>query len=362
MSKLSENLLFLHQTMQALQPNLARIAVALYDQNSGLISTYASSIEDDNPLLWYSYPLENCPSLKQLADSGKSRIIDDMRQFSENQTVHSDRLLAANYRSSFTLPIRQNDQLLGFIFFNSTLIGDFSEHLIPQLEISAYAISLLVTQETSQIQTLKATLKTAVAVTHERDPETGEHLRRMTDYSRFACSILGPRLKLSDLYTNHLVLFSSLHDIGKISIRDDILLKPGRLTADEYEIMKGHTTSGLKIIDSLIENHALNHLDHIEMLRNIIGSHHENWDGTGYPDQIAGEDIPLEARILAVCDAFDAITTERPYKSQLDTPAALKIIEGMRGTKLDPMCADLFIQHPEQLDAIRQEHKINGLV
>lgn len=257
MTKLTDSLQQLHQSMKVLQPKLSRIAIALYDAETDLLSTYASSDDDDNPLLWYSYPLDKSASLKQLARTGKARVINDMNKLARNPTVHTRTLLDAGFRSSYTLPIRQDDNLLGYVFFNSTAVDDFSEYLLPHLEISAYAISLLITQEKSQLQTLKATMKTAIGVTHQRDPETGEHLRRMTAYTRFISTIIGPKLKLSDEFITHLILFSSLHDIGKISIPDHILLKPGRLTGDEFEIMKSHPSSGREIIDDLINNHAL---------------------------------------------------------------------------------------------------------
>ncbi|MEH6471757.1 MAG: HD domain-containing phosphohydrolase [Halopseudomonas sp.] len=362
MTKLSQRIRELHQAVRTLQPNLTRIAVALYDAESDLLSTYAYSSDIDSPLLRYSFSLQQSPSLQQMARSGQSRIINDMRKLTDSPKTHTRALLNAGYLSSFTLPIRIEDQLLGFIFFNSSQVDDFSHHLIPQLEIAAFAISLLVSQERSQMRTLQATMKTAVSVTHERDPETGEHLRRMADYSRFASKVLGPKLNFSDEFSSHLVLFSSLHDIGKISIPDHILLKPGKLMHDEFEIMKSHTTSGRKIIDDLINNHALDSLDHIEMLRNIVELHHENWDGSGYPHGLAGDQIPIAARIIAACDAFDAITTERPYKKPIPTDHALEIIQSMREKKLDPVCADIFLQHPEEVDAIRRQHLIDGVV
>lgn len=360
MTKLSQRLRELHQTLRILQPNLARIAVVLYDPDTELLNTYAYS--SDSPLLHYSYPLPMSASLQQLAKTGQSRIINDMRALAESPTKHTNTLLQAGYRSSFTLPIRVEEQLLGFIFFNSLQINDFSKHLIPQLEIAAFAISLLVSQERSQMRTLQATLTSAVAVTHERDPETGEHLRRMSDYSRFITQILGPELKLSDEYCSHLILFSSLHDIGKISIPDNILLKPGKLLAEEFEIMKTHPTCGRKIIDNLIKNHALGCVDHIDMLREVVELHHENWDGAGYPYGLKGNEIPMSARMIAACDAFDAITAERPYKGPIPTEQALEMISEMRGSKLDPICADVFLQHPDKIDAIRRQHQLHGLV
>ncbi len=356
MSKLSEHLRHLHLSIQALHPNLTRLSVALYDPKTDLLSSYTCSSDIDNPLLWYSHLLSKCPSLHQLAHTGNSRLIKDLQQPDTDRTVHTQTLLNAGYRSSYTLPLRHNSHLLGFVFFNSTVADDFDESLQAHLDLSAYTISLLVAQEKTQFNTLQASMKTAMAVTHERDPVTGGHLRRITDYTRFICTLLAPKLNLSDQFIVHLELFSSLHDIGKISVPDSILLKPGQLTVDEFEIMKRHTSNGRKIIDQMIEHHAFAGLEHIDMLRNIVEYHHENWDGSGYPHGLAGEEIPLEARIIAICDAFDALITARPYKAPNSSATALEVISSMRGKKLDPFCTDLFLQHPEEVDKIRRRH------
>ena len=357
MTKLTRCLQDLHHSLKNLQPHLARISVALYDSDTDLVSTYANSSDFDNPLLHYSYPLSDSQSLKALAQSGSSRTIDDLNNLGDPLSEHNQALIDAGYRSSFTLPIRSDGLLLGFVFFNSTQVGEFGKFLVPQLEIAAFAISLMITQEQAQIRTLRATLESAINVTHERDPETGDHLKRITDYTRFISQIMGPQLSLSEEYINHLVLFSSLHDIGKISIPDQILLKPGKLMSDEFEVMKTHTLKGRRIIDNLIRNHALDNLDHIDMLRDIVELHHENWDGSGYPHGLEGEQIPLSARMIAACDAFDAITTERPYKTPIATEEALGLIRQMRGVKLDPECADVFLHHPDALNQIRQQHQ-----
>tara|TARA_R110001583_G_scaffold722_2_gene6687 strand:- start:98 stop:1189 length:1092 start_codon:yes stop_codon:yes gene_type:complete len=362
MIKLSQRLRELHHVLRNLQPNLVRISVVLYNEATGMLHTHACSSDNDNPLLGYSYPFNKSASLQLLAKTGQSRVINDLRTLAASQAPHTEALLNAGCRSSFTLPIRIEEELLGFIFFNSIRVNDFSQHLIPQLEIAAFAIALLVSQQRSQMRALTAALKTTINVIHERDPETGEHLRRITDYSRFMTQVLGKKLQLSDEYSAHVILFSSLHDIGKISIPDSILLKPGKLLADEFEVMKTHPISGKKIIDNLIQNHSLDGLEYIDMLRDVVELHHENWDGSGYPHGLMGEDIPLSARMIAACDAFDAITSERPYKKPTPTERALEIIQQMRGIKLDPVCADVFIQHPDEIDAIRSQHLLHGLV
>ncbi|WP_207062149.1 HD domain-containing phosphohydrolase [Motiliproteus sp. SC1-56] len=353
-SQLTRRLQTLHGTLQRMQPDLARVAVALYDPDSNALRTYAYSTQAHNPLTHYAVPLKAVPSLQALAASGESRVIDDLSRL-EGGGEHTQALLAAGLRSSFTLPIHRGNELLGFIFFNSTRTAAFPKHLRPSLEIAAYAVSLLVINEQAEVRTLQASLKTALEVAHHRNPETGEHLQRMTRYTRLIATALAEDLGLSDEYIEHLVLFSALHDIGKISIPDAILLKPSRLTVEEFEIMKSHTWRGRTLVDALIKNHALESLDYIEILGNIVDGHHECWDGSGYPAGLAGEAIPLEARIVAVGDVFDALTNERAYKDRLSNEEAFAIIDRMRGVKLDPACVDAFCAHRAEVEQIQAE-------
>jgi putative two-component system response regulator len=129
---------------------------------------------------------------------------------------------------------------------------------------------------------------------------------------------------------------SSMHDIGKIAIPDSVLLKPGPLTEDEWEIMKSHTTVGAELLSG-------SRSPVVRMAEIIARTHHEKWDGTGYPDGLAGERIPLTARICAVCDVFDALVSDRPYKDAWEVEAALAEIDRLAGTHLDPRLAGLFI-------------------
>ena len=355
-SRLTQRLALLHDSLKALQPDLVRIAVALYDDSTGLVSTYAYSSDEESPLLHYSADLDSLPSLKKIVTGQAPRIINDMRELSDEDSasIHTKALLEAGYLSSFTIPILDNSELIGFVFFNSSKINAFSRLLLPQLEITAYAVSLLIINDRTELRTLKGAMLSAVEVTHHRNPETGDHLLRIASYARLIAVELADELKLSDEYIEQLVMFSSLHDIGKIGIPDVVLLKPGKLTEDEFEVMKSHTTRGLEIINSLIKNHALGNHDYIDVLRNIVVGHHEFWDGSGYPFGLKGKQIPLEARIIAVADVFDALTCERPYKDRLSNEAAFKIIIDMRGKKLDPLCLDAFLKKRTQVEEIRQ--------
>lgn len=176
-----------------------------------------------------------------------------------------------------------------------------------------------------------------------RDEYTGGHTVRVTNYSMLLAKQLGLPQKDLDLIR----IGTPLHDIGKIGIDDAILRKPGRLTPDEYKVMQSHTVKGEAIVGTIPD---------LAPIKPIVRSHHERWDGKGYPDQLAGENIPLFARIVAVADAFDAMTSNRPYhadKKGKPPEVAFAEVQKMAGAQFDPMCATAFLDIQEQiLDAM----------
>ncbi len=345
----------LHHSLRTLQPDLSRIGVALYNPVSGMIQTYGFSSDEPNPLRHYSVPLATVPSLVKLAQSRTPRLLQNLDIFQDNGQAHTRTITEAGYHSSFTVPMHQGDDLVGFVFFDSTRVNGFKDYVLPQLEIAAYAISLLVINENRALKTLEATMKSVVEVTRHRNPETGDHLKRIASYSRIIAESLAPTMNLSEAFVEHVILFSSMHDIGKISIPDSVLLKPEELTAEEFEIMKLHTVRGRSLVDTLIKNHSLESTDFINVLRNIIELHHESWDGSGYPHGMKATDIPLEARIVAVADVYDALTGERPYKNRLSDPHAFTILKEMAGNKLDPDCVSAFLTQRNQVIEIRNQ-------
>jgi putative nucleotidyltransferase with HDIG domain len=167
------------------------------------------------------------------------------------------------------------------------------------------------------------------AIDH-KDHYTRRHSEEVTEYALWIAEELG----LSEEQKHALRLGGLLHDVGKIGIPDSVLLKPGLLTAEEYEAMKQHTVLGAVMLAALPE---------MEKIVPLARSHHERWDGQGYPDGLAGEQIPLLARILAVADAFSAMTTDRPYRKGMDVPAALTELQRHRGTQFDPAIVDVFV-------------------
>lgn len=178
-----------------------------------------------------------------------------------------------------------------------------------------------------------------------RDPETGAHINRMAHFSRLIARNLG----LSRADQDMLFEAAPMHDIGKVGIPDQILLNPGKLTPEEFAIMQEHTTIGYNILkDSpspLLQAGA-----------EIALGHHEKWDGSGYPNGKRGEEIPLFARICAVADVFDALTSIRPYKPAWEMDRAVELLQNSTGQHFDPSCVDAFLQDWDSVLAIRNDH------
>ena len=186
-----------------------------------------------------------------------------------------------------------------------------------------------------------------------KDGNTGAHILRTSRY----CRLIGLALKqnrkyaryISKDYIEDLQRSAPLHDIGKVGIPDSILLKPGKLTDDEFDVIKTHPVLGANVLKSASEE--LDFQSFFEIGHQIVRSHHENWDGTGYPDKLEGEHIPLSARIMAVADVYDALTTERPYKIAFSHEDAVSFIKADAGKKFDPDVVDAFLQTAEAIKA-----------
>ena len=188
-----------------------------------------------------------------------------------------------------------------------------------------------------------------------RDPETGAHLERMREYSRVLAQYLATQPKYEHIidadFIRAIYLTSPLHDIGKVGIPDNILLKPGRLTSEEFEIMKQHTTIGCNTLDAAYA--ACPSAEYLRLARDIANSHHEKYDGSGYPNGLKGTEIPLCGRIVALADVYDALTTKRVYKDAFSHEAAKKIIIEGLGSHFDPDVVDAFLHKEDRFIQIK---------
>jgi putative two-component system response regulator len=188
------------------------------------------------------------------------------------------------------------------------------------------------------------------------DPETGAHLQRVREYCRIIASDLAAheefRPEIDGEFTEAIYATSPLHDIGKVGIPYDILTKAGRLTDEEFEKMKEHTTIGAETLDSTLREFP--EARFLEIARDIALSHHERWDGTGYPHGLSGIEIPLCGRIVAAADVYDACTSKRVYKAAMCHQEVRSIIIEGSGSHFDPSIVDAFIRTEEQIVTVRE--------
>lgn len=197
----------------------------------------------------------------------------------------------------------------------------------------------------SILTTEREVISTLSEIVEKRDMSTANHIKRVSEYAY----ILGKRLGMDAEDCGKLKIACMMHDVGKIGINDHILLKPQELSKEEFEIIKGHTSIGHRIL-------ATSSLSLMKMAADIALNHHERWDGTGYPQQLKGEAIPLSARLISVLDVFDALTHKRIYKDPWPMDEALAYIRDQREKMFDPQLVDLFFDSMEQIQGVWHQY------
>ncbi|NGZ96512.1 MAG: phosphohydrolase [Nitrospira sp. WS110] len=356
-NSLADKLASLHKLLKRRYPFITRITVAVYDPKTDLLKTYVDSGRTAHPLRHYSARLTEVPSLKDTMARGTPRVVNDLDVFKRSRTEHAVRIRATGYRASYALPMFLNGTFLGFVFFNSRLKRVFTDQVLHDLDIFGHLTSLTAISELSSIRTLEASVRTAADIVHHTDMDTGAHLDRMANFARLIARTIAPTYSLTDDLMEHIFLFAPLHDIGKIAIPDEILQKPGTLTDREKTIMRSHTAKGREIIDVMLSNFGLDGLEHIDMLRNIALYHHEAMNGSGYPSGLQGNDIPIEARIVAVADIFDALTSRRSYKEAWSNDEAFAMLRRMAGSQVDQHCVEALITQRAKVEEIQARFK-----
>ncbi|MBR6302621.1 MAG: HD domain-containing protein, partial [Lachnospiraceae bacterium] len=234
------------------------------------------------------------------------------------------------------------------------LYGSVERMLLNQTE--QFRSIRRLSESTAQMQ--DGLIITMADMVENRDSDTGAHIQKTAAYVKILVEGLKDKgyyaEKITPKFISDIVRSAPLHDVGKINIPDEVLNKPGKLTDEEYAIMKTHTTAGKIILEKAMN--TVKGGNYLKEARNMAAYHHERWDGKGYPEGLHGEIIPLSARIMAVADVLDALTSPRVYKPDFTLEKALTIIEEGRGTQFDPKVVEVLMDSLPEVQVILRKY------
>ncbi len=339
---------------------IERLGVAFMDSSGNVVAE--TVVSDENNLLLtagFSERIEQT-TLGSISCTGDPRIINDIEYHFENVHKSSSTLmiLEEGFKSSITVPICTENSLLGFLFISSRKKYAFDQNDAKIAKQFVNTIKSEIYNSYLLQEIVAKTAKTFADLVEKKDFETGNHLIRVASYSQFLAKELSKsNPAITPKLIREIYWFAPLHDIGKVGIPDSILLKPGKLTDDEFIIMKGHVNIGIQVLENM--NNILKgriNLDLLGTALDIIAGHHEKWDGSGYPYGLKGEEISLAGRIVAIADVFDALMSERSYKKAFSFEDSIEIIKKGRGSHFCPTVTDLFLRHKDEMLAIRRKY------
>jgi response regulator RpfG family c-di-GMP phosphodiesterase len=249
-----------------------------------------------------------------------------------------------------------------FLILAGAVVGKQREGLQSKFEETRQLYDQLLASHKDVMDARAATIMGLATLAESRDNETGAHLERMREYVKILAGELADHPKyqgyITRTYIEDIYQSAILHDIGKVGVPDRVLLKPGKLTPEEFDIIKTHTTIGgdaIKSVEVKVQGQSF-----LTIGKEIAYFHHEKWDGSGYPQGLQGADIPLSARITALADVYDALTSERVYKDAMPDEKVQEIILEGKGRHFDPDVVDAYLMSQNKFEEIRE--KINGRV
>jgi response regulator RpfG family c-di-GMP phosphodiesterase len=251
--------------------------------------------------------------------------------------------------------VRMEDLIVGTLFDVSEYVRA-TDDLRESLKMQEFLNDKLISAALLQQKTVSSAMRALARLAEYRDHHTGDHLQRICEYSRLIAGEIFKRqpygYKLRSEYCDDIVNSSMLHDIGKVVIPDHILLKQDRLSGEEWKVMQSHTIKGWTILNQA--DCELGEQSFLTLASQIALNHHERWDGAGYPNGLAGEKIPMSARICAVADVYDALTSSRPYKKAWHHDEAIREIKSMSETAFDPVIVDILLSVEKKMLDIRR--------
>lgn len=264
-------------------------------------------------------------------------------------------LLMEGIQSNMILPLLKDDSVFAILFFSSTEKNKFNQSDLDLASKVVYDLGAVLDISYLTKVIFSEITSTFAELVDKKDNETGGHIVRMVNYSKIiAMGLLNhpnPAYQVDKKFVSEIERNASVHDIGKVGIPDAILKKPGKLTSEEFDVMKTHPEIGGEIFANLRESLRGFNENYYKIAEEITLYHHERWDGSGYPKGLRGNDIPLSARIVAIADVFDALTSERVYKKAFSFEDAIKLIEDSAGTHFDPVIVEVFLN---ELDGIKR--------
>ncbi|MFH1994626.1 MAG: HD domain-containing phosphohydrolase [Nitrospinota bacterium] len=299
------------------------ISVMYLNRDTGMLQILASSNQ-----AYFSIAL-GAGIAGSVASKGKGEIVNDVS--SDPRFIPGPNPMS----SIMCVPLKINDRVIGVINVHSVLPHVYSAKSLKLLATIAAPAAIAI--ENARLyedmrETFLATIQTLAATIEKRDTYTTGHTERVSDYSL----AIGKSIGLTDSQLDKLKLASILHDIGKIGVKDTILLKKGKLTDEEFAEMKKHAEYGHEILSPIAQ---------LKEILDGVKFHHERYDGKGYPDGLKGDEISMEARIIAIADSYDAMTSDRPYRKGLTTEKAKEELARCSGTQFDPEIVEIFLKN-----------------
>jgi HD-GYP domain-containing protein (c-di-GMP phosphodiesterase class II) len=367
-----ETLNFINRTFSSFVP-YNYIGIALIDEEKELLrASYGVSdgtiVGLPEKIIGTCWPISDT-SMGELIKNGNARIINDLEAYTAEKPfkLYNSVIMEAGIKASITLPLKVSGEPVGVIFFSSSRKNVYTEDHLKFLSTLVNSIAISLNQNIFISDVVYSSVLALAKLAETRDEDTGEHLDRMKEYSREIAELLYENKRYSDEinpeFIEQIYRFSPLHDIGKVGIRDGILLKPGKLSKDEFNEMKRHTVFGAMVLRTADDNIKKRGKSIFGIGVEIAEGHHEKWDGSGYPYGKQGLDIPLSARIVAIADVFDALNSKRPYKEAFSLEKSLEIIIEGRGKHFDPVIVDVFLSNFDRIRKIHDKFRqIHGTV
>ncbi|MFB9217886.1 HD-GYP domain-containing protein [Vibrio sinaloensis] len=339
-------------------PELSRFSVAVIGEQH--VSNYYvhDALVDKGRYDFKQDKLQDSSQLAAIAFSAQTRTIRDMQQMVQTKRIKE--LVRIGHRSSYTFPISHRGKTLGFVFLNAQQAAFFDrKEVVGDMAFFCQSVANLFVQLFQQQEHFRTSLAVALKMGHARDPETSEHLKRMGIYSELIARYLSVlSSEVTHQFIHRIGLYAPYHDIGKYLIPDEILYSDKRFNEQERLIMNRHTLYGEEIIEQVVSLSGADIVseEEIRFIKNIVRHHHEHYDGSGLPDALAFEDIPLEARIVTLADVFDALLSRRAYKPAWPINQVIDYIHEYTSKMFDPLCVEVLLENLEEFLSIRAKY------